>query len=63
MLTNGWDALAFDVPNQTRVDGPITRYLVTIGTIERRADLTLLTGLQEAEQVRLRTIKPTALWR
>ena len=48
-----WDALAVEMPNREQVAGPWSRYLTTIGTIERETRLDLLAGCPAQEQERL----------
>jgi endonuclease G len=58
-----WDALAFTLPNQEHVAGPLPRYLTTIAAIEGETRLDLLAGLPEPEQQRLRRLRAEAPWR
>ena len=57
-----WDALAFIMPNADGVMGPITRYQVTIGTIDRQAHLDVCAGLPSAQASELAQAGRGDLW-
>lgn len=56
-----WEALAFSMPNQPQVDGPISRHLTSIHAIARATGLDLLAGLDGKEALAMRWAD--TLWR
>lgn len=58
----GLECLAFEIPNEGRPGGPLSRYLVSVGRIEKDTGLDFFAQGHERDRARLENAAPDRLW-